>query len=219
MRILLIVAALCFGAACTETERIATTPTPRATVSAAVVATAAPTTAAPTTAGRTATVTPLASSTSPAPTTARSSASPTSATTTATPLPTSARPSASSGPTLPVGASLPPMPDQPALPSGTTVLARATITFAIAPGETRKFEPADLATASGATPPPSATLSWTIAWRATESLAAAWYRQTDVSDLGRGRWGTASLAGAGFQLRNDGSATVFGELSYTIATR
>jgi hypothetical protein len=111
------------------------------------------------------------------------------------------------------------MPDQPSLPSGTTVLAKGTVTFAIAPGETRKFEPADLAAASGATAPPSAALSWTIAWRATESLAAAWYRQTDVTDLGRGRWGTAGLGGAGFQLRNDGTSTAVGELSYTIATR
>src|SRR5439155_1054232 len=78
-----------------------------------------------------------------------------------------------------------------------------TGTFALAPGETRNFEPADLIASRGASPTPTAALSWTIAWRATESLSSAWYRQGSVSQIGRGRWGTAELGGAGFQLRND----------------
>ena len=81
------------------------------------------------------------------------------------------------------------------------------------------LEPANLASLRGASPPPSAALVWTLAWRATEPLVAAWYRQTSRTELGRGRWGTADLGGAGFELRNDSSTDVFGELAYTIALR
>ena len=66
---------------------------------------------------------------------------------------------------------------------------------------------------------PSAQLVWTVAWRATDPLAAAWYRQTSRTELGRGRWGTAELGGAGFELRNDGATNIVGELSYTIGSR
>jgi len=111
------------------------------------------------------------------------------------------------------------MPAQPSLPSGSTQVASGTATFAIAPGETRNFEPADLIASRGASPTPTAALSWTIAWRATESLSSAWYRQGSVSQIGRGRWGTAELGGAGFQLRNDSGATVYGELAYLIGSR
>jgi len=81
------------------------------------------------------------------------------------------------------------------------------------------FEPANLAVASGVTSPSSAETAWTIAWRATDPLVASWYRQTTRTELGRGRWGTADLGGAGFELRNDGTANVVGELAYTIASR
>ena len=66
--------------------------------------------------------------------------------------------------------------------------------------------------ASSGRPAPSPT-------RATESLSSAWYRQGSVSQIGRGRWGTAELGGAGFQLRNDSGATVYGELAYLIGSR
>ena len=85
------------------------------------------------------------------------------------------------------------MPSQPALPGGVTVLTSGTLAFALSAGQTRTFEPADLATARGATPPPGAALVWTVAWRATDLLAAAWYRQASRTELGRGRWGTAEL--------------------------
>ena len=111
------------------------------------------------------------------------------------------------------------MPSQPALPGGVTVLSSGTVAFALTAGQTRTFEPADLATARGATPPPNAVLVWTIAWRATDPLAAAWYRQTSRTELGRGRWGTAELGGAGFELRNEGTSNVVGELTYTIGSR
>src|SRR5439155_1170643 len=78
---------------------------------------------------------------------------------------------------------------------------------------TRDFSPAPTLTATTASP------AWTIAWRATESLTASWYRQDSITQLGRGRWGTAELGGAGFQLRNDSGATVYGELAYLIGSR
>ena len=111
------------------------------------------------------------------------------------------------------------MPSQPALPSGVTVISTGTIAFALAAGQTRTFEPADLVTARGATPPPGATLVWTVAWRATDPLSATWYRQTSRTDLGRGRWGTAELGGAGFELRNAGTTNAIGEMTYTIGSR
>jgi len=98
-------------------------------------------------------------------------------------------------------------------------VAGGSLVFALAAGATRTFEPADLAAARGATVPPSAALAWTVAWRATDPLVAAWYRQTSRTELGRGRWGTAELGGAGFELRNDGTTNVVGELVYTIASR
>ena len=111
------------------------------------------------------------------------------------------------------------MPSQPALPGGVTVISTGTIAFALAAGQTRSFEPQNLATAGGATPPPSASVVWTVAWRATDPLSATWYRQGGRADLGRGRWGTAELGGAGFELRNEGATNVIGELSYTIGSR
>jgi len=111
------------------------------------------------------------------------------------------------------------MPSQPALPTGVTALSSGSVAFVLSPGQTRTFEAADLMTARGATPPPSAQLVWTVAWRATDPLAAAWYRQTSRTELGRGRWGTAELGGAGFELRNEGATNIVGELSYTIGSR
>jgi hypothetical protein len=111
------------------------------------------------------------------------------------------------------------MPAQPSLPAGATIVGTGTVAFTLSAGQTRMFEPHDLATSSGATPPASASLRWTVAWRATDPLVAAWYRQTSRTELGRGRWGTADLGGAGFELRNDGATTIVGELTYTIASR
>ncbi len=111
------------------------------------------------------------------------------------------------------------MPSQPALPSGVTVISTGTVAFSISAGQMLTFEPADLATARGATPPPDAALVWTVAWRATDPLSAAWYRQNSRTDLGRGRWGTAESGGAGFELRNAGTTNAFGELSYTVGSR
>jgi hypothetical protein len=111
------------------------------------------------------------------------------------------------------------MPSQPALPSGVTVISGGTVAFALSAGQSRTFEAADLMAARNATPPPNTTLVWTVAWRATDPLNAAWYRQTSRTELGRGRWGTAELGGAGFELRNEGPTNVIGELSYTIGSR
>jgi hypothetical protein len=111
------------------------------------------------------------------------------------------------------------MPSQPALPSGVATLSSGTVAFALSAGQTRTFEAAELMTARGATPPANAQLVWTVAWRATDPLAAAWYRQVSRTELGRGRWGTAELGGAGFELRNDGAANVVGELSFVIGSR
>lgn len=111
------------------------------------------------------------------------------------------------------------MPNQPALPSGVAVLSTGTVAFALTASQTRTFEPADLVTARGATPPANTVLVWTVAWRATDPLSAAWYRQTSRTELGRGRWGTAELGGAGFELRNEGTTNVIGELTYTIGSR
>ena len=142
--------------------------------------------------------------------------------TTSSPLapPTAApNPSTASSASLPPGASLPPLPSQPPLSSDTARASAGTITFAIDAGATRRFEPQELAAAAGASPVPSAALAWTIAWRATEPLSAAWYRQTATIELGRGRFGTADLGGAGFLLRNDGASRVYGELSFVVGTR
>jgi hypothetical protein len=109
------------------------------------------------------------------------------------------------------------MPAQP--PLSATTIATGTVAFSIAPGETRKFEPGELVSSRGASPVPTASLAWTIAWRAVEPLTASWYRQESVTQLGRGRWGTADLGGAGFQLRNDTGAPVYGELAYLIGSR
>jgi len=111
------------------------------------------------------------------------------------------------------------MPGQPALPSGVTVLSSGTFAFALSAGQTRTFEAADLMTARGATPPANAQLVWTVSWRATDPLAAAWYRQTSRTELGRGRWGTAELGGAGFELRNAGPTNTLGEVSFLIGSR
>jgi len=190
-RVAAFVAACAIASSCAEATRdFSPAPTLTATTPAAT-ATARPVTTAPST--------PAPSTTAPP-----------------TPAPTVA---STPQTTLPPGASLPAMPAQPSLPAGSTQIASGTATFAIAPGETRKFEPADLAASRGASPAPTASLAWTIAWRATESLTASWYRQDSVTQLGRGRWGTAELGGAGFQLRNDSGATVYGELAYLIGSR
>jgi hypothetical protein len=182
--------------ACTETVR--DFPQPSTERPTAAATTAPPATASPRT-------TPLLTPTPPA---------------TATPPGPTSTPTATARPTLPAGASLPPMPSQPPLPTGATTVATGTVTFSIAAGETRRFEPADLAKDRGATLPSGTTLAWTVAWRAAEPLSAAWYTQTSRTVLGRGRWGTAEMGGAsGFELRNDGAASVFGELSYTIGSR
>jgi hypothetical protein len=98
-------------------------------------------------------------------------------------------------------------------------VATGAVSFNIAPGETRTFEAPVLAADRGATPPPSAALSWTVAWRATDSLTSAWYRQGSRTEIGRGRWGTADMGAVGFELRNDTRATIYGELNFLIGSR
>ena len=110
------------------------------------------------------------------------------------------------------------MPSSPPL-SGSAIVASGTVTFSIAPGETKKFEPAELASTQGATAPPSARLVWTVVWRATAVLSAAWYSQDALTELGEGRWGTAELGPAGFELRNAGAVDVSGELAFVIGSR
>ena len=111
------------------------------------------------------------------------------------------------------------MPSQPPLSSDARAIASGTISFNIAPGETRMFEAAPLASDRGATPPPSAATSWTVAWRATDLLTSAWYRQGSRTEIGRGRFGTGDFGGVGFELRNDTRATIYGELSFLIGSR
>jgi hypothetical protein len=111
------------------------------------------------------------------------------------------------------------MPSQPPLAGDVRTVASGSVSFNIAPGETRNFEAQVLAADRGATPPPSAALSWTVAWRATDSLTAAWYRQGSRTEIGRGRWGTADMGGVGFELRNDTRATIYGELNFLIGSR
>ncbi len=121
--------------------------------------------------------------------------------------------------TIPPGASLAPLPPQPPLAADVSVVGTGSALFAVAPGETRRFEPADLARQAGLPTPASARLAWTVAWRATGVLAAAWYRQAATIELGSGRWGTADLGASGFELRNEADATVVGELAFTIGSR
>ena len=211
--------AICASACAEATREFSPPPTVTATSPAATTLAPRPVTAPPSTTAAT-----TASAASPTATAAAATPTATVGTTSVPILPSPARtssptPASASSPqvTLPPGASLPPMPSQP--PLAATQIASGTLTFAIAPGETRKFEPADLATTRGASPAPTTSYVWTIAWRATESLTASWYRDTSVTQLGRGRWGTADLGGAGFQLRNDTSATVYGELAYLIGSR
>ena len=111
------------------------------------------------------------------------------------------------------------MPSQPPLASDVRTLASGSVSFNIVPGETRNFEAATLASDRGATPPPTAALAWTVAWRAVDPLTAAWYRQSSRTELGRGRWGTADMGGVGFELRNDSGATIYGELNFLIGSR
>ena len=113
------------------------------------------------------------------------------------------------------------MPAQPALPGGAKVVVSTTSVFALVAGQTRRFEPADLARDAGATAPPCAALVLTVAWRATEALTGAWYPEgsTGAIEVGRGRWGTFDLGCASFELRNTGNTTVVGEIAYTIASR
>ena len=89
------------------------------------------------------------------------------------------------------------------------------VTVSVAPGGSEAFE------AQGLIPnaPPSAALVWTITWRSTDPLTASWYRQGGTTELGRGRWGSAELGGAGFRLRNDGGTPVFAEIWYVIGSR
>ncbi|HSW94974.1 MAG TPA: hypothetical protein VLI88_02320 [Patescibacteria group bacterium] len=116
---------------------------------------------------------------------------------------------------LPPNANLPELPAQPALPDGATRIASGMVTVAVAPGGSQDLEAQQLISNA----PPSAAVVWTIAWRSTDPLTASWYRQGGTTDLGRGRWGSAELGGAGFRLRNDGAATVFAEVHYVIGSR
>lgn len=165
----------------------------------------------------------VARTSAPAATTAAARTSP-AATTAPTPAPTAApaasatatgTPRASATPAV----SLPPMPPLPALPSGARSVASGTVSFTIDAGATRQFDPSALANGQGQTAPPCAQTVWTAAWRASEPLAAAWIRQTARTELGRGRWGSAELGCAALELRNDGSASVTGELQFAIGSR
>jgi len=93
------------------------------------------------------------------------------------------------------------------------------VSFNIAPGETRSLDAATLASDRGASPPPSAALSWTVAWRAVDPLTSAWRRDSSRTEIGRGRWGTADMGAVSFELRNDGGTTIYGELSFLIGSR
>jgi hypothetical protein len=161
---------------------------------------------------------PKDASTTPAVAPVRTSA----ASSTATPARTATPPAtvsptitSSAAPTPPPNALLPPLPSQPALPLGATSLATGTRTVSIAPGAAQDFEAHSLVDNA----PPSAALVWTITWRATDPLSASTYRQIATSALGRGKWGTAELGGAGFRLQNDGSVTVYAEISYVVGSR
>lgn len=164
----------------------------------------------------------------PPPTSAASVATttPTAIPSTPTPRPATPTPPASAtqtrtpGPTLPPSASLPPLPAQPPLPDGARVVGSGSLLFSLAPGERRTFTAQDVA--GTATPVPSCpSLAWTVAWRSTGALTAAWFSGAHGVrvDVGRGRWGTFDLGCAPFELWNDGIAAAQGEVAWTIASR
>ena len=67
-------------------------------------------------------------------------------------------------------------------------------------------------------PPPCPSLTWVVAWRATDPLAAAIFGTTERVELGTGRWGTAEMGGGlpFLELRNESAGTVSGELAYAL---
>jgi hypothetical protein len=130
------------------------------------------------------------------------------------PAPTSASASRSPAP-RPSNVTLPELPAQPAFPDGATKIASGMVTVSVAPGGSEEFEAQRLIPNA----PSSAAVVWTIAWRSTDPLTASVYRQDATMDLGRGRWGTAELGGAGFRLRNDGATATFAEVWYVIGSR
>jgi len=110
---------------------------------------------------------------------------------------------------------LPALPAQPPLPAGAPTISSGTIALSIPAGAFADFEAQRLIP----TAPPSAALVWTLSWRASDALNASWYRQIARVELGRGKFGSAELGGAGFRLTNDTAGSVFVELRYVIGSR
>lgn len=166
----------------------------------------------PTPAASVATATPTAIPSTPTPRPATPSPAPT--------PPASATQTRTPAPTLPPSVSLPPLPAQPPLRDGARVVASGSVLFSLAPGERRTFTAQDVA--GTVTPVPSCpSLAWTVAWRSTGALTAAWFSGGHGVrvDVGRGRWGTFDLGCAPFELWNDGATAVQGEVAYTIGSR
>ena len=116
---------------------------------------------------------------------------------------------------FPSGAPLPAMPDQPATPAGATMISSGTVSLSIPAGAFADFAANRLVLGA----PPSAALVWTIAWRASDAVSASWYRQIARVELGRGRFGSVELGGAGFRLTNDSTVEVLVELRYVVGSR
>ncbi|HZP97255.1 MAG TPA: hypothetical protein VFC31_13130 [Candidatus Limnocylindria bacterium] len=86
--------------------------------------------------------------------------------------------------------------------------------FGVGPGDSRLFDPVALVQGTG----PCGSLAWVATWRATEPLTSAFVQQGTRTEIGRGRWGSASLGCSSLELRSDGAAAADVELVYTIAS-
>lgn len=185
-------------AACTETTRVVATPTP--------VPTLAPTPPA-TTPARTSTPAPPTTvpATTPLPLVSPRPASPTAA--------------ASPSPARTASAALPTPPPEPALPAGATVVVKGERVFTLAALEQRVLDPAELARDAGRTAPACGSLVWTATWSAGAPVRAAFIHQTGRTELGLGRWGTASLGCSTLELRNESPGGIDVRIIFTIASQ
>lgn len=188
--------ALLLLAACTETPRVVATATPVPTPTPPATASARTATPAPAVPSPSTTAPPLVS-----------------------PRPASTTPAGSASPTRTASVVLPTPPPEPALPAGATVLVTGERIFTIMSLDRRVLDPADLARDAGRAAPACGSLVWTAAWAAGAPVRAAFIHQTGRTELGLGRWGTASLGCSTLELRNEGITGVDVRIIFTIASR
>lgn len=86
--------------------------------------------------------------------------------------------------------------------------------FTLGPGSARAFDPAEILHLTSA----CSSLTWVAAWRASDTLTAAFIQKGVRNDIGRGRWGTSTLGCSSLELRNDGTTSVVAEVDYEIGT-